>query len=42
MSWNWVGMLIEVQGKMDAVKYCKILEEGVEEIIESLEMAEDK
>ena len=35
-------MLIGVQGKMDAVQYCEILEEGVEESIESLEMAEDK
>ena len=37
-----MGMLIEVQGKMDAVQYCEILEEGVEESIESLEIAEDK
>ena len=28
MSWNGVGTLIEVQGKMDAVQYCEILEEG--------------
>ena len=37
-----VGKLIEVQGNMDAVQYCEILEMGVEESIESLEMAEDK
>ena len=37
-----MGMLIEMQGKMDAVQYCEILEEGVEESIESLEMAEDR
>ena len=42
MSWNGVGTLIEVQGKMDAVQYYEILEEGVEESIESLEMAEDR
>ena len=42
MSWNVVETLIEVQGKMDAVQYCEILEEGVEESIESLEMAEDR
>ena len=42
MGWNGVGKLIEVQGNMDAVQYCEILEEGVEESIESLEMAEDK
>ena len=42
MSWNGVGMLIEVQGKINAVQYCEILEEGVEESIESLEMAEDR
>ena len=42
MGWNGVGKLIEVQGNMDAVQYCEILEEGVEESIESLEMAKDK
>ena len=42
MSWNRVGTLIEVQEKMDAVQYCEILEEEVEESIESLEMAEDR
>jgi hypothetical protein len=42
MSWNGVGKLVEVQGNMDAVQYCEILEEGVEESFESLEMAEDK
>ena len=41
MCWNGVGKLIEVQGKMDAVQYCDILEEGVEESFETLEMAED-
>ena len=29
LSWNGVGMLIEVQGKMGAVQYCEILKEGV-------------
>lgn len=42
MGWNGVGKLIEVQGKMDAVQYCEILEEGVGESFESLEMAEDE
>jgi hypothetical protein len=42
MGWNGVGKLIEVQGTMDAVQYCEILEEGVKESIESLEMAEDR
>ena len=37
-----MGMLIEVQGKIDAVQDCEILEEGVEESIESLEVAEDR
>ena len=41
MGWNGVGKLIEVQGKLDAEKYCKILEEGVEGSFETLEMAED-
>jgi hypothetical protein len=42
IGWNGVGKLVEVQGKMDAVQYCEILEEGVEESVESLEMAEDE
>jgi len=29
MRWNWVGKLIEVQGNMDKVQYCEILEDGV-------------
>ena len=41
MGWKGVGKLIEVQGKMDGEQYCEILEEGVEESIETLEMAED-
>jgi hypothetical protein len=31
MGWNGVGMLIEVEGKMDADQYCQILDEGVVE-----------
>ena len=27
MGWNGVGKLIEVEGKMDAKQYCKILDE---------------
>ena len=41
MGWNGLGKLIEVQGKMDAEQYCEILEEGVKESFETLEMAED-
>ena len=41
MGCNWVGKLIEVQGKMDAEQYCENLEEGVEENFETLEMTED-
>ena len=40
MGWNGVGMLIEVQGKMDAEQYCEILEQGVMESFEKLEMEE--
>ena len=40
MGWNGVGELVEVQGKIDAAQYCEVLEEGVEESFESLEMAE--
>ena len=32
---------MEVQGDMDAEKYCEILEEGVEESFETLKIAED-
>jgi len=42
MDWNGVGMLIEVQGKMNAEQYCDILEEGVIESFEKLEMEEGK
>ena len=42
MGWNGVGKLIEVQGNMNAEQYCEILEEGVEESFESLEMAEEE
>ena len=41
MGWNGVGKPIEVEGKMDAKQYCEIVEEGVEESFETLEMAED-
>ena len=40
MGWNRVGKLIEVEGKMDAKKYCKISEEGLVESFETLEMEE--
>ena len=40
MGWNGVGMLIEVEGKMDADQYCQILDEGVVESFEKLEMEE--
>jgi hypothetical protein len=40
MDWNGVGMLIEVQGRMDAEQYCEILEQGVMESFEKLEMEE--
>ena len=40
MGWNGVGKLIEVLGKMDAEQYCQILEDGVTESFEMLELAE--
>ena len=40
MGWNGVGMLVEVQGKMNAEQYCKILDEGLVESFEKLEMEE--
>jgi hypothetical protein len=40
MGWNGVGKLIEVQGNMDKVQYCDILEDGVQESFEKLEMVD--
>ena len=42
MRWNGVGKLVEVQGKMDAKQYCEILDEGVVENFEKLEIPEDE
>ena len=38
MGWNGVGKLAEVQGKMDAEKYCDILKNGLVESFKVLEM----
>ena len=38
MGWNGVGMLLEVEGKMNADQYCQILDGGVVESFEKLEM----
>ena len=40
MGWNGVGMLIEVEEKMNANQYCQILDGGVVESFEKLEMKE--
>ena len=40
MGWNGVGKLIEVEGRMDAKQYCEILEDGLVESFETLEMEE--
>jgi len=42
IGWNGVGKLVEVQGIMDAVQYCEILDEGVVESFEKLEMEEEE
>jgi len=42
MRWNGVGLLIEVQGKMDAEQYCGILDEGMVESFEKLDRPEDE
>ena len=42
MRWNGVGKLVEVQGKMNAEQYCEILEDGMEESFEKLEMEEEE
>ena len=38
MGWNGVGELVEVQGKMNAEQYCEILEDGMKESFENLEI----
>ena len=40
MGWNGVGKLVEVQRTMDAQQYCDILDDGLEESFEKLEMDE--
>ena len=42
MGWNGVGKLVEVQEKMNAEQYCEILEDGLVESFEKLEMEEEK
>ena len=42
MGWNGVGKLVEVQGKMDADQYCDILDDGVMESFEKLEIEEEE
>src|SRR5271155_5352150 len=40
MGWNGVGKLIEVEEKMDAQQYCEILEDGLVESFEELDIEE--
>jgi transposase len=40
MGWNGVGVLTEVQGIMDGEQYCEILDGGLVESFEKLEMTE--
>lgn len=40
MGWNGVGMLVEIHGIMKTEQYCDILDAGVVESFENLEMAE--
>ena len=42
MGWNGVGMLVEVQGRMNAEQYCEILEDGMVESFEKLDMEEEE
>ena len=41
MGWNGVGKLVEVQVKMNPEQYCEILDDGMEESFEKLEMEEE-
>ena len=42
MGWNGGGELVEVVGKMDVSQYVEILESGVVESFEALDMEEDE
>ena len=42
IGWNGVGKHVEVQGKMNADQYCEILEDGVVESFETLEIEEEE
>ena len=42
MRWNGAGVLTKLQGIMNADQYCDILEGGVVESFEKLEMPEEK
>jgi transposase len=42
MGWNGVGKLIEVQGAMDLQQYCDILDDGVVESFEKLQIPEEE
>ena len=41
MGWNGVGKLVEVEGKMNTEQYCVILEDGMVESFENLEIEEE-
>lgn len=42
MGWNGIGKLVEVQGIMNGEQYCEILEDGVAESWDKLEMKEEE
>ena len=42
MGWNGVGKLVEVQGIMNAEQFCEILDDGVMESFEKLEMEKEE
>ena len=42
MGWNGMGMLIEVEEKMNTDQYCEILGDGLVESFEKLEIVERK
>ena len=42
MGWNGVGMLVEVQGILDANQFCSIVKEDLVESCEKLGMNEDE
>ena len=42
IGWNGFGELVEVEGKINAEQYCAILQDGMVESFEKLEIEEEE